>query len=79
MTSFKITEVAIYPFREDEENGHYNTGGEGEEDGWDVHSFGNCDGGCDILDDEDFDDYETAWAFALELSERYGVYIDHRY
>lgn len=75
----RITEIAIHPFRVDEENGWHNTGGEGEEDGWNVHSFGKFNGEDDIFDDEDFTDYDSAWAFALELSERYGVGIDHRY
>lgn len=74
----QITEIAIHPFREDED-GWYNTGGDGPEDGWNVHAFGDADGEAAILEDENFDDYESAWAFALELSDNYGVEIDHRY
>ena len=76
--SVRVTEIAIHPFREDED-GWYNTGGEGPEDGWNVHAFGEAGDDTAIFEDEDFDDYESACAFALELSDIYGVEIDHRY
>ena len=43
--------------------------------GWSVSTWSSVD--VDI--DEEFDDYETAIARAVELADQYGVEIDHRY
>lgn len=48
--------------------------------GWSVSSWvQDPQGGIDAVDDEEFDDYDTANARAIELADRYGVAIDHCY
>ena len=49
--------------------------------GWSVSSWvRNADGSdIDVVDEEEFDDYETAIERAEELADEYGVEVDERY
>jgi hypothetical protein len=81
--TIEVTEVCIHPFTIGEDGGAFNTYAEGltdaEIDGWNVHAFGEKDGDPDDFDEQDFDDFETAWAYAETLAEKYDVEIDERW
>ena len=77
-----VEDVQIHPWKEDADGNLFNpwcSDAEGEDAGWNVHSFApNGEGGGEIIDDDDFDDYETALAHGQILAEKYGVPLRNR-
>lgn len=72
-----IEDVQIHPWRKDKNGNLFNpwcSEGKGVDAGWNVHSFApDGQGGGDIIDDDNFDDYATAEAHGKALAEKYGV------
>lgn len=77
-----VEDVQIHPWKEDADGNLFNpwcSDAEGEDAGWNVHSFApDGDGSGEIIDDDDFDDYETALAHGQILAEKYGVPLRNR-
>ena len=72
-----VEDVQIHPWKEDADGNLFNpwcSNKDGKDAGWGVHSFApDGQGGGEIIDDDDFDDYESAFAHGEALAEKYGV------
>lgn len=80
--SVRVEEVQIHPWAEDENGRLFNpwcSDKNGKDAGWNVHSFASAgEGDIYIIDDVDFDDYDTAIEHAKALAEKYGVPLHRR-
>ena len=74
------SQIFIHPFTLSAHGGRFNTYQYGLDDsdvsGWNVQAFGLVNGTAGILDDEDFKDRDSAFAYAQELSRQYQITID---
>ena len=74
------SQIFIYPFTLSPMGNRFNTYQHGlddsDVDGWNVQAFGLVNGTAGILDDEDFKDRDSAFAYAQELSRQYQITID---
>lgn len=78
-----VTDVQIHPWSKGRNGNFFNPWcvyEEGAEDaGWNVHSFAlNGQGGGVLIDDDDFDDYQSALAHGEALAKKYGVPLRER-
>ena len=78
----QIEDVQIHPWKTDQKGRYFNpwcSDEQGEDAGWNVHSYApdGCGGG-EIVDDDDFEDYETALKHGEALAAKYGVPLRHR-
>jgi hypothetical protein len=74
--------VQIHPWAKGRDGDLFNpwcSDEEGEDAGWNVHSFApDGQGGGEIIDDDDFKDYQSALAHGEALAEKYGVRLRRR-
>lgn len=77
-----VEDVQIHPWKKGADGSLFNpwcSDAEGEDAGWNVHSFApDGQGGGEIIDDDNFEHYETALAHGEALAEKYGVPLRHR-
>jgi hypothetical protein len=69
--------VYIYPYINRPETGRHDAYEYGADDssceGWHVQSFGLINGTARMIDDEDFDDKDSGFAYAEALAKDHGV------